>query len=567
MLFETNSFRNAFSDFPPSDEQLSIFNEFQHGIGDICVNAVAGSGKSKTLLGCVTLLPENASALVLAHNRKVANELREKLKAYGVPLDSNGKSGITVRTFHSFGWRTVMISRGKSIEDAKTLVKDTKYTDYINNNLLSLCPESIEWKYKRKKKYLSNVESLLMYSRINLAQSAREIAGVAERYSIELISNEIETVRNLMKWGKSDNVDIMDFTDLLWIPYEGNYSQPFGYDYVFVDEAQDISPAQLELIKNVLSRERKSRLLIFGDKCQAINMWCGSYEDAMDELISCHSKPWKIFALSINYRCGKAILNNVNKRLREFNYDIQLKASNTASEGVLAYKAALPSVEPQSMILCRFSAPLFEIYLNLIKMGKNARFMNDEKDMSEILSFVNYIEGETLEDMDNTLKREFKELWLSLCDGSEEGLKESAGNELLLKKYNDYKIFETLKSVCNNSVDMMNMVQSLCENKTGDKENDAIILSTIHKAKGAEADNVYIACPSSIQSPMIDKNSEWQKLQEENLEYVALTRAKVKLGFLDENQVNTGKAFSGDVKMLKEYLKLAKIPQTQWATK
>lgn len=193
--------------------------------------------------------------------------------------------------------------------------------------------------------------------------------------------------------------------------------------------------------------------------------------------------------------------------------------------------------------------------------------MNDEKDMSEILSFVNYIEGETLEDMDNTLKREFKELWLSLCDGSEEGLKESAGNELLLKKYNDYKIFETLKSVCNNSVDMMNMVQSLCENKTGDKENDAIILSTIHKAKGAEADNVYIACPSSIQSPMIDKNSEWQKLQEENLEYVALTRAKVKLGFLDENQVNTGKAFSGDVKMLKEYLKLAKIPQAQWATK
>lgn len=561
MLFETDSFKNAFSSFPPSEEQLQIFNDFQHGIGDICVNAVAGSGKSKTLLGCVTLLPENASALVLAHNRKVANELSEKLRSYGVPLASNGKNGITVRTFHSFGWRTVMINRHISIDGAKKLVKETKYTDYLNDNLLSLCPESIDWKYKKKKKYLSNVENLLMYSRINLAQSAREINSVAERYSIELISNEIETVRSLMKWGKSDEVDIMDYTDLLWLPYEGDYKQPFGYDYIFVDEAQDISPAQLELIKKVLSRERKSRLIIFGDKCQAINMWCGSYEDAMDELKSCHNKPWKDFALTTNYRCGKAIIDNVNRRLREFNYSIQLKASKTASDGVLVYKVGLPSVEPKSMILCRFSAPLFEIYLNLIKMGKQVRFMNDEKDMSEILSFVNYIEGYTLEEMDNTLRCEFKNLWLSLCDGSEEGLKESAGNELLLKKYNDYKIFETLKSVCNNSADMLDMVKSLCEKKEIEKNDNAIILSTIHKAKGAEADNVYIACPSSIQSPMIDKESDWQKLQEENLEYVALTRAKNKLGFLDENQINAGKAFSGSVMILKEYKRIAKISE------
>ena len=60
-----------------------------------------------------------------------------------------------------------------------------------------------------------------------------------------------------------------------------------------------------------------------------------------------------------------------------------------------------------------------------------------------------------------------------------------------------------------------------------------ISLSTVHKAKGLEADNVYIICESLMPSQSAKK--EWEIKQEYNLMYVAYTRAKNKLGFVDES--------------------------------
>ena len=61
---------------------------------------------------------------------------------------------------------------------------------------------------------------------------------------------------------------------------------------------------------------------------------------------------------------------------------------------------------------------------------------------------------------------------------------------------------------------------------------DGIALSTVHKAKGLEARNVYIVCRSLMPSKSAKK--DWEIQQEHNLMYVAYTRAKEKLGFVDE---------------------------------
>jgi superfamily I DNA/RNA helicase len=71
-----------------------------------------------------------------------------------------------------------------------------------------------------------------------------------------------------------------------------------------------------------------------------------------------------------------------------------------------------------------------------------------------------------------------------------------------------------------------------------DNEKDSITLSTIHKCKGLEADNVVIVIPNKL--PLVWKNQlDWQFEQEMNLKYVAITRAKKKLYFvnLDEDQL------------------------------
>ena len=67
------------------------------------------------------------------------------------------------------------------------------------------------------------------------------------------------------------------------------------------------------------------------------------------------------------------------------------------------------------------------------------------------------------------------------------------------------------------------------------EENNGIILSTIHKAKGLEADNVYILCRSSMPSKLA--HSDWERQQEENLIYVAITRPKQILGFISEKEI------------------------------
>jgi superfamily I DNA/RNA helicase len=66
--------------------------------------------------------------------------------------------------------------------------------------------------------------------------------------------------------------------------------------------------------------------------------------------------------------------------------------------------------------------------------------------------------------------------------------------------------------------------------------NEGIALSTIHKAKGLESDNVYILYPSLL-NPRKDLK-DWEKIVERNLTYVAYTRAKKTLNFIKEDYSN-----------------------------
>ena len=67
-----------------------------------------------------------------------------------------------------------------------------------------------------------------------------------------------------------------------------------------------------------------------------------------------------------------------------------------------------------------------------------------------------------------------------------------------------------------------------------------VTLSTVHKAKGLESDNVWIIVPNKL--PLIFKDQkDWEFEQEMNLKYVAVTRAKKVLTFvdLDEEHLTT----------------------------
>jgi superfamily I DNA/RNA helicase len=64
------------------------------------------------------------------------------------------------------------------------------------------------------------------------------------------------------------------------------------------------------------------------------------------------------------------------------------------------------------------------------------------------------------------------------------------------------------------------------------KPNNAVVLGTVHRTKGLEADRVWVLKPELIPHPMA--KAGWQQDQERNLAYVAVTRSKRELYWVGE---------------------------------
>ena len=79
------------------------------------------------------------------------------------------------------------------------------------------------------------------------------------------------------------------------------------------------------------------------------------------------------------------------------------------------------------------------------------------------------------------------------------------------------------------SVDVINKIKTIFSDDNG----SGICLSTIHKSKGLENDRVFIICENKM--PLKGcMNIPWMAEQEYNLIYVAYTRAKHYLGFIQD---------------------------------
>ena len=91
--------------FQPSPYQQNVFNFIANGYGNAVIEAVAGSGKTTTIIQALNLLPQNASVLFLAFNKSVVTELKTKVPRH-----------VEVSTYHSVGFRAFRyVLRGRRI--------------------------------------------------------------------------------------------------------------------------------------------------------------------------------------------------------------------------------------------------------------------------------------------------------------------------------------------------------------------------------------------------------------------------------------------------------------------
>ena len=168
-------------EYVPSSYQTKIFDNIEHGTSNMVINAVAGSGKSTTIINALSLIPSDKKVLFIAFNKDIVESL--KMKVGELP-------NVDIMTYHSLGYSVVRENIKKEIE-----LDDFKYYTYVRGN----ANRKEDMSYTAYMSYLKNIDKLIDYSRFNLAQSALEIKKVAAKYNVNLVSDECEFVVDYVK--------------------------------------------------------------------------------------------------------------------------------------------------------------------------------------------------------------------------------------------------------------------------------------------------------------------------------------------------------------------------------
>lgn len=515
--------------FIPSKYQEEIFKNVKFGIGNMIVKACAGSGKTSVIVNLIKLIDSNKKLLFIAFNREIVNELKHRIG----PL-----SNVDIMTYHSLGYLILKENLKLSLKD----VDEYKYKTYVKNNIANLSEINISSLSKPKfNAYINNIIKLIDYSRYNLCQNVIEINNISERYGIISIADEFNVVDKVLKWGQN-NYNTIDYTDMVWLPIELNLcTKKYLYDWVFIDESQDMSYIQQKLFLKTF--KRNTRFVSVGDEYQTINLWAGASETALKDLESIPNT--KIFNLPITYRCPKSIVELAKK------YSSNIEAKDDAIQGTINFNASINDPQSNDMVLCRNTAPLIELYLKYLEQNKKC-YIKGRNIYNNLIKLIEETNESSLNEMFNRL---YEKLFFNrdkLMTQYNLDLHDASLSPQITNLYDSISSLKILSKGMTSIEELKNKINSIFL----DSDGEGVCLSTVHKAKGLEADNIFILCKSLMPSKLAKK--EWEKITELNLIYVAITRAKKTLNFLNENELKPPKYFISPDTFLNKLNKIQK---------
>ena len=468
-----------------TNEQEEIWKEIANGEGHVMVYAGAGTGKTTTIVQSAKSVRGRKG--FLAFNKKISTELGEKL-----PSDCEAM------TFHSLGFSAIkMQNRGSRVDNKKVykIIKSVlgKYNSApALNKLVSLSKSALV--------DANDKDSLLaLIDEYNIEFDGLSDRTTALEYFPTIINNCMDT-------------SVVDFDDMVWLPVVMDLTVKH-YDVLFVDEAQDFNEVQRKLI---LKSCNGGRMIVVGDPKQAIYGFRGADSGSMDIFRSTLAKSdrgVKIFPLSITWRCPSSVVAEANRFFKDYT------CREDAPEGeVNANVSFNPSVG--DLVLCRTNAPLVGECFNLIAQGVPAYVLGRDIGYS-----LKLLVNKVTENGSMRIEQFIPQFNAHVQVASE-----------AFRRADKDKAVESLQDKAQCILHLTgntNTVQGLLDNINkifGDGKKRGVIFSTIHKAKGLEADNVWILKPEIMPHPMAKSVSD--KAQERNLCYVAITRAKKTLNYV-----------------------------------
>lgn len=500
----------------PSAYQQAIFNFVRTGRGHGVIHATAGSGKTVTLVEVAYLLPKDQRALFLAFNLQVARELQGRLPKL-----------VQAMTLHALGFRLLR----QNHPELTFKVEPNKLTT-LTYKIMREDERTWVLKGAQRSTFNAYLTQLATFIRLNLT-TPDGVPALVKHHQQQLgeIDRELKLLAHELVWRLLDAATlqaqqgIIDYTDMMFLPIIQNDAPKHAYDLVLVDEAQDLTSLSTLLVQRVL--KQSGRLLAVGDQQQAIYGFAGSDTQGLERLTQ--QLQATSFPLSVTYRCPGAHV----RLARQFSAEIE--AAPAAQEGTLrsmSVDEALAEIHPRDLVLCRLNAPLIKLGLQSLSLGTPVHILGQdvigqlERDMKaavteDLVGAAQNIERYTLKE-------------LARIERSSQEVRQKGRS--LLQRHDE---LSSLAAVTTYLLDRglmtkYEMVQALHELFAADR---AAVFSSVHKAKGKEAERVFILYPQLMPLRLEDGT---ELAGETCVQFVAVTRAKDTLVFIEDSAERTG---------------------------
>jgi superfamily I DNA/RNA helicase len=481
--------------FAPSPYQAAIFDWVAAGTGSAMVRAVAGSGKTTTIMESLKRIRGLRLSDVRAGTFHSLG-FSAVCKRLGVKMDQVGVEGSKVKriakkllgeneleVYGDFCAKLVGYAKGQGIGPLEPDLPQAWF-DIIQHHDLFLDHEDAT-----EERAVEIARELLRWSN-----------DLARMPSDRRVANSMLDADYAL-WSRP----VVDYDDMLYLVLVWR-CRLWENDWVFVDEAQDTNPVRRAIAK--LALRPGGRLVAVGDERQAIYGFTGASADAMaliEREFSCRPLP-----LTVSYRCPRAVAERVQGVVDYF------EVPATAKEGAVR-SASMAEVArtfgPHDAILCRQTAPLIEAAFGLIASGVGCVVLG--KDIGAGL--VALIKRMRAKGVDHLLVR------LEQYRQREVAKHMSKGEENKAEQVSDrvacvVTVIENLDEAERTIPKLMAKIEGMFSDANG-----VLTLATMHKSKGKEWGRVAILKPELVPSKWA--RQEWQMQQELNLQYVAWTRA------------------------------------------
>ncbi len=497
----------------PSPYQSAILDFVKNGTGNGIVSAVAGSGKTSTLVMVSEFISDG---IFLAFNKSIAGELERRLP-----------KSVAAKTFHGFMWnvlnREVMRRTGRRMDHKSTT---TFYVADLFTNAYGNAPELTSVR-SAVCKLVGLCKANLLHPDVFTDSDALELInahGITWDNDDISDGNLVDMSRRVLRDGL-DDWRTFDFDDYLYQAYFADLSLP-KYAWILVDEAQDTNLAQRAIVRRMCRRD--TRLLFVGDERQAIYGFRGADSDSMANIardFMCTPLP-----LSISYRCPRNVVAEAKRIVSH------IESSDTATDGVVRTVTEwnVQDFQRTDLIMCRNTAPLVTLAYKMIGQRVGCKIMGREIGTA-LVTLVKKVSGKrgTLDTLSDSLMaysdREVSKLMAQRKEQQAQNVQDRCSAIIaVMNGMNNDEIARGITGLCD-------AINNLFANP-GDKDARGLTtLATVHKAKGLEAPRAFILDRSLMPSKYAVQ--EWQITQERNLQYVAITRAMEELIYVDSSNI------------------------------